>query len=309
MASHPALQHGRTALITGGSSGIGLATAKRCAALGMQVAILDLSVPAAASALGFTPEQAARVTFLQCDVTDHDSVAAAHAAALAAYPGGIHFLFLNAGIAGGGGPFTNLAGWKAVIDVNMWGVLNMLEQFMPTMLKQADESVVAATASRAGVTCPPGDTAYNVSKAAVKVIAESLQHRLRSTDGCKVTAHLLLPGMTHTNIFRATTRRRSGEAAAAKLPEADGTTETAGADAVRPPPCSADQFVQGWPKLWGPGFRPLTGIRSQNVGPSRVIKDKPANPLYSIRSFAGRLSRAGTDPAGFFSQHTLAPDG
>ena len=66
--------------------------------------------------LGFTP--GADVTFLQCDVSDHDPVEAVHARALEAFPGGIDFLSLNAGIGGGGGPFTNLAGWKAVIDVN-----------------------------------------------------------------------------------------------------------------------------------------------------------------------------------------------
>lgn len=77
--------------------------------------------------------------------------------------------------------------------------------------------MIANTASRAGVTTPPGDTAYNVSKAAVRVLTESLQHRLRSmdvnTDG-QMMACLLLPGTTNTNILYDTTARLKGPDAA-----------------------------------------------------------------------------------------------
>ena len=58
------------------------------------------------------------------------------------------------------------------MDVNMWGVLHCLAAFVPGMAKQPGPSIIATTASRAGVTTPPGDTAYNVSKAAVRVITE-----------------------------------------------------------------------------------------------------------------------------------------
>lgn len=184
---HPAFRNGKTALITGGASGIGLASAKRCVALGMSVAILDPHLPTgaedatdAAQLLGFAQGDA--VFFLQYDVSDHAAVLAAHSRTLELFSGGIDFLFLNAGIAGGGGPFTNLAGWKAILDVsnhlriptkiepgfvlcglshhvlllgqvNLWGVLNMLEQFMPSMLAHSEPSVVAVPPSHALSQC------------------------------------------------------------------------------------------------------------------------------------------------------------
>merc|ERR1711879_856735 len=124
--------------------------------------------------------------------------------------------------------------WNEVTDVNMWGVLNCLNVFVPGMIKQQDDSVVATTASRAGVTCPPGDTAYNVSKAAVKIITESLQHRLRNTAGCKVSARLLLPGTTNTNIAMNTALRHRGPQAASKMARSDGDNVTMGKMAVMP---------------------------------------------------------------------------
>ncbi|WP_144428471.1 SDR family NAD(P)-dependent oxidoreductase [Azospirillum thiophilum] len=66
-------------------------------------------------------------------------------------------------------------------------------------------AVITGAASGIGlaITCPPGDTAYNTSKAGVKVVTEALAHELRNTDGCQVTAHLLIPGFVYTGLTRA----------------------------------------------------------------------------------------------------------
>jgi len=231
--THPALVAGNVAVITGGCSGIGLAMAKRCTALGMRVVLGDLQVGATIAELGFPVSQQGQVLQVKCDVTDPISVEQLLVATMRQH-GACHFLFCNCGIGGGGGPFTNLGRWKEVMDVNMWGVLHCLNTFVPHMLKQAEPSVIATTASRAGVTCPPGDTAYNVSKSAVRIITEALQHRLRNTPNCNTTAHLLLPGMTHTNISRHATARLRGPEAAAKLPRSDGANTTMGKAAVLP---------------------------------------------------------------------------
>ena len=108
----------------------------------------------------------------------------------------------NAGRGGGGGPFENYAGWQAVLGTNLWGVINGVQTFAPAMIAQGTPAAIVNTGSKQGITCPPGDTAYNVSKAGVKVLTEGLQHALRNTAGCKVNAHLLVPGWTHTGADR-----------------------------------------------------------------------------------------------------------
>ena len=68
------------------------------------------------------------------------------------------------------------------------------------MIAQKTPGAIVNTGSKQGITCPPGDTAYNVSKAGVKVVTEALAHELRNIEGCQVTAHLLIPGFTFTGI-------------------------------------------------------------------------------------------------------------
>jgi short-subunit dehydrogenase len=67
---------------------------------------------------------------------------------------------------------------------------------------------VVNTGSKQGITCPPGDTAYNVSKAGIKVVTEALAHELRNIDGCRITAHLLIPGFTFTGFTRVHTQTK-----------------------------------------------------------------------------------------------------
>lgn len=85
-----------------------------------------------------------------------------------------------------------------MIGVNLWGVINGVHAFTPAMIGQGTDAMIVNTGSKQGITCPPGDTAYNVTKAGVKVLTEGLQHELRNTEGCRVSAHLLVPGWTHT---------------------------------------------------------------------------------------------------------------
>ncbi len=70
------------------------------------------------------------------------------------------------------------------------------------MIAQDQPSAIINTGSKQGITTPPGDTAYNVSKAGVKVLTEALEHSLRTTSGGRVRAHLLIPGFTFTGITR-----------------------------------------------------------------------------------------------------------
>jgi len=87
-----------------------------------------------------------------------------------------------------------------VLGVNFFGVLHGVQTFVPAMVERGAPGLVIHTGSKQGVTCPPGDTAYNVSKAGVKALTEGLAHTLRNTPGCRVTAHLLVPGYTYTGL-------------------------------------------------------------------------------------------------------------
>jgi short-subunit dehydrogenase len=71
------------------------------------------------------------------------------------------------------------------------------------MMEQGTPCAIINTGSKQGITTPPGDTAYNISKAGVKVFTEALAHELRNRPDCKVTAHLLIPGFVYTGLTKA----------------------------------------------------------------------------------------------------------
>ena len=198
MANHPAFAAGRVAVITGGASGIGLAAAKRFAALGMKVAIADLQRPdVERAAKEIRGESKAEVLPVRTDVSVKADVENLKERVYAAF-GEVAVLMNNAGTGNGGGPFDNYDGWQRVLGTNLWGVINGVQVFAQAMIAQGTPAAIVNTGSKQGITTPPGDTAYNVSKAGVKVLTEGLQHVLRNTPGCKVTAHLLVPGWTST---------------------------------------------------------------------------------------------------------------
>jgi NAD(P)-dependent dehydrogenase (short-subunit alcohol dehydrogenase family) len=116
--------------------------------------------------------------------------------------GEVALLMNNAGTGGGGNPWQNYEGWQKVLGVNLWGVIHSLQVFAQGMIDQATPSAIVNTGSKQGITNPPGDAAYNTSKAAIKSLTESLAHQLRGIDGCRVSAHLLVPGFTYTGMVK-----------------------------------------------------------------------------------------------------------
>jgi NAD(P)-dependent dehydrogenase (short-subunit alcohol dehydrogenase family) len=202
MPHHPALAPGRAAVITGAASGIGLAVAEKLAALGMNVCLADIDEAAlkkAAARVAKASGEGGSVIAVQTAVSKADEVERLRDRAVGAF-GEVAFLMNNAGIGGGGGLFDAQSRLRQIVDVNLWGVVNGIQAFAPLMRTQGTHCAIVNTGSKQGITCPPGDTAYNVSKAGVKVVTEALAHELRNMDGCKLTAHLLIPGFTFTGM-------------------------------------------------------------------------------------------------------------
>ncbi len=205
MPLHPALAPGRVAVVTGAASGIGLAAAEKFAGLGMKVVMADANAAALEAAEDRISALAAHKDHMRLcvvDVSDAEEVQRLKDLTYEDF-GEVALLMNNAGIGGGAGVLGDLEKWRRVIDVNLWGVIHGVNIFAPAMIRQTAPSAIVNTGSKQGITCPPGDAAYNVSKAGVKVVTEALAHELRNIGGAHVSAHLLIPGFTFTGLTEA----------------------------------------------------------------------------------------------------------
>ena len=198
MPGHPAIASDHVAVVTGAASGIGLAAARRLGEAGMRLVLSDRDADALDAAVEALRAQGMAARAVAADVSRRDQLARAKQEADGFGP--VTLLMNNAAREGGGGILADPALWETTIGVNLMGALHGIQLFVPDMIASGRPCAVINTGSKQGITLPPGDTAYNVSKAALKALTESLAHDLLDT---RVSAHLLIPGFTFTGFTRA----------------------------------------------------------------------------------------------------------
>lgn len=212
---------GHTALITGGASGIGLALAKKCTTHGMKVLVADWddellrALPQNISTNNNTGKEDLLST-IKMDVSNPDDWARLKKKADDTFPDGhVNLLALNAGI-GPSSSWSDPASFDKILAVNLHGVIHGITTFLETVKATATatsstttsstgggRAAIVITGSKQGITNPPGNPAYNASKAAVKSLAEHLSYDLRAEAGPgagRLSVHLLVPGWTFTGL-------------------------------------------------------------------------------------------------------------
>lgn len=201
---HPVIHAGRVAVVTGAASGIGRAAAVEFAKLKLKVAIADINAEELAKLGKELAEHTGETNILviPTDVSNLDQVVALKEKVYEDW-GEVGILLNNAGIAPPGKSWEGIDNWHKLFNVNVFGVLNVQQTFVRSMIHQENQAIIINTGSKQGITNPPGNAAYNASKAAVKSLTESLAHELRASTQGNVTAHLFIPGWTHTGLTSA----------------------------------------------------------------------------------------------------------
>lgn len=197
------LKAGNTAVVTGGAGGIGLEAARRFAAAGMNVVLIDMKAEALAAAEAELSGGDGAIKGVVCDVSDITALNAVRDQVHTAF-GNVHCLMNNAGIGRmGTKPWEDLDAFNGLVSINLIGVIHGCHAFMPGMLAHGEPATVINTGSKQGITRPPGNYAYNLSKAGVLAYTESVAHALRLEEDCQISAHLLIPAFVYTPMVAA----------------------------------------------------------------------------------------------------------
>jgi NAD(P)-dependent dehydrogenase (short-subunit alcohol dehydrogenase family) len=190
---------GRTAVVTGAASGIGLAVVEAFATAGMRIVMADIDEDALRSQATRMAEQGAEVLAVTADVRDPDAVERVGAAAVEHF-GKLHVAVNNAGIVNGGYSWEiPLEDWRRVLDTNLWSVIYGIRSFVPRILASAEEGHVVNTASMAAV-LPMGQLGpYTVAKHGVLGLSDVLRAELASLDA-PIGVSVVMPGMIKTGM-------------------------------------------------------------------------------------------------------------
>lgn len=198
---------GKTAFITGGASGMGLAMAEAFGREGMNVMIADIEAEVARTQAEALRDKQIKAAWVEVDVTSRDSLRAGALATIAAF-GKVHLVANNAGV-GAGGPFGEVpeGDWDWVIDVNLKGVVYGMEVFAPLIQSHGEGGHFVNTASMAGHISPGGMEPYCATKFAVVAMSEGWRDQLAPQN---IGVSVLCPGLVATNIYAGRRNRQNG---------------------------------------------------------------------------------------------------
>jgi NAD(P)-dependent dehydrogenase (short-subunit alcohol dehydrogenase family) len=230
---------GKVAVITGGASGIGLATAKALAAGGCKLVLADVEKSVLDAAV-VELSRATEVLGVETDVSDKAAVDRLATLTDERF-GGADIVFLNAGV-GTAAPMTELThqDWQWVLGVNLWGVIHGVEAFLPRLVERGSGGHLVFTASFAGLVPNVNMGPYCVSKYGVVALAEVLHRELRGT-GIGVT--VLCPMLIATNVGRAARNRPDSLGGPGASADVDTTADPSLVGNVLPPSVIADRVV------------------------------------------------------------------
>lgn len=209
---------GKVAVITGAASGIGKALTEKCIAEGMHVVMADIEEAAleqtAAELQATTNNQVLPIVTNVAIEAELRKVLSEAVETL----GGVHLLFNNAGVGGGGNAWNaTQKDWDWVLGVNLWSVIYGLRVFIPQMLAQAEPCHIVNTASVAGLIGGSTNALYSVTKHGVVALTENLYVDLEA-ENAQIGCSVLCPGFVNTNIFNSSRNRPSELANEAEPP-------------------------------------------------------------------------------------------
>ena len=217
--------HGKGAVITGGASGIGFATATMLGERGARVVLADIEPTALETAVETLRAAGIDAHGVVCDVSARQSVADLADASFDLL-GAVDIVFNNAGVAIGG-PTVEMThdDWRWVIDVNLWGPIHGVELFVPRMIEQGTGGHVLFTASFAGLVPNVGLGPYCVTKYGVVALAEVLSRELRAHD---IGVSVVCPMRARTNIGTSERNRADaygGTEVSPRVPDQDDAND------------------------------------------------------------------------------------
>ena len=200
---------GKTAVITGGASGIGRAIAERCVKEGINIVLADIEEQALTNAKAELETTGASIIAVKTDVSKAEDIEALADKTIETF-GEVHLLFNNAGVGCPGSIWEHTVNdWKWVLGVNLWGVIHGVRVFTPLMLEQNTECHIVNSASIAGLKYNTFMGPYSVSKFGIVSLSESLYLELMELDS-KVKVSVLCPGFVNTRMGDSVRNRPVG---------------------------------------------------------------------------------------------------
>ncbi|WP_275724833.1 SDR family NAD(P)-dependent oxidoreductase [Vibrio furnissii] len=196
--NHPAIRENAVAVVTGAAAGIGFAIAERLCKERMKIVLFDRDEISLANAVCALRQNYpdVQLTSILGDVTSTESLETLYQTAT--HFGNVSLVVNNAGIIQGANPWQDMAQWRHTMEINFWSVLQIQMLFMNHLIQNAMPAAIVNLGSKEGITTPPGNAAYSVSKAGIKVLTEQLAHEIRQLPNNVISAHLLIPGYTYT---------------------------------------------------------------------------------------------------------------